>query len=108
MGASALERLYRSNRRVLHRVYPDREGRATRACTGEHRNARGRRSNRASVPRIRTKSSCIAGQTRGAPRSTAVCADTVLDPGCAMAPYYDSLLAKTIVRAETGNVALAR
>jgi biotin carboxylase len=37
-----------------------------------------------------------------------VCADTVLDPGYVMAPYHDSLLAKTIVQAETGNVALAR
>ena len=34
--------------------------------------------------------------------------DTMLYPGCAVPPYYDSLLAKIIVHAQTRDIALAR
>jgi len=42
------------------------------------------------------------------PAGPGVRVDTMLYPGCAVPPYYDSLLAKIIVHAETRNLALAR
>lgn len=42
------------------------------------------------------------------PAGPGVRLDTMLYPGCVVPPYYDSLLAKIIVHAETRNLALAR
>jgi acetyl-CoA carboxylase biotin carboxylase subunit len=42
------------------------------------------------------------------PAGPGVRVDTMLYPGCAVPPYYDSLLAKIIVHAETRGLALAR
>jgi acetyl-CoA carboxylase biotin carboxylase subunit len=42
------------------------------------------------------------------PGGPGVRVDTMLYPGCAVPPYYDSLLAKIIVHAQTRDAALAR
>jgi acetyl-CoA carboxylase biotin carboxylase subunit len=42
------------------------------------------------------------------PAGPGVRVDTMLYPGCVVPPYYDSLLAKIIVHAETRALALAR
>jgi len=42
------------------------------------------------------------------PAGPGVRIDTMLYPGCVVPPYYDSLLAKVIVHAETREMALAR
>jgi acetyl-CoA carboxylase biotin carboxylase subunit len=42
------------------------------------------------------------------PAGPGVRVDTMLYPGCVVPPYYDSLLAKLIVHAETRDLALAR
>ncbi|MGC1351820.1 MAG: acetyl-CoA carboxylase biotin carboxylase subunit, partial [Xanthobacteraceae bacterium] len=42
------------------------------------------------------------------PGGPGVRVDTMLYPGCSVPPYYDSLLAKIIVHAETRELALAR